>query len=239
MAAILAYGPGTVLSHRPAGAHWQIVPDRGGSEVTISRARRSRPGIRVHQARLPPDEITIHAGIPVTTVPRTLFDLAAVLPQRQLERALNEAEVLRLWDELSLDVLLRRYPRHRGSRAVRAVLSQRRAGATVTKSELEEMFLTIVDAAGLPRPEINVLVEGFVVDAVWRDRRLVVELDGRNTHGTPAAFERDRERDRVLQVAGWRAVRITYRQMRDTPRAVEADVRLLLAANRPRQTAPL
>jgi very-short-patch-repair endonuclease len=92
------------------------------------------------------------------------------------------------------------------------------------------MFLTIVDAAALPRPEINALVEGFEVDAVWRDRRLVVELDGRDTHSTPAAFERDRERDRVLQVAGWRPVRITYRQMRATPRAVEADVRLLLAA---------
>lgn len=230
MAAVLAYGPGTVLSHGPAGAHWQIVRERGPCQVTIAHARRSRPGIHVHEARLRPDEVTTHAGIPITTVPRTLFDLAAVLPQRQLERALNEAEVLRLWDELSLDRLLVRYPRHRGNRVIRAVLDKRRAGATVTKSELEEMFLTIVDAAALPRPEINALVEGFEVDAVWRDRRLVVELDGRDTHSTPAAFERDRERDRVLQVAGWRPVRITYRQMRDTPRAVEADVRLLLAA---------
>jgi very-short-patch-repair endonuclease len=173
--------------------------------------------------------MTRHEDIPVTTVPRTLFDLAAVLSQRQLERAVNEAEVLRLWDELSLDELLRRYPRHRGARAVRAVLGQRRAGATVTRSDLEEMFLALIDAAGLPRPETNVLVERFEVDAVWRDRRLVVELDGREAHGTTAAFERDRERDRVLQVAGWRPVRITYRQMRDTPQAVEADVRLLLA----------
>jgi hypothetical protein len=230
MAAVLACGRHTVLSHRPAGAHWGIASDRGVLEVTVPGRRRSRPGIEVHRVSLPPDEITTHEGIPITTVPRTLFDLAAVLPQRQLERALNEAEVLRLWDELSLDVLLRRHPRHRGNRAVRAVLHSRRAGATVTKSELEEMFLAIVDGAGLPRPEINVLVETFEVDAVWRDRRLVVELDGRDTHGTAAAFERDRERDRVLQVAGWRPVRITYRQMRDTPRAVEADVRLLLAA---------
>jgi very-short-patch-repair endonuclease len=99
-----------------------------------------------------------------------------------------------------------------------------------TKSDLEEMFLALTDAAGIPRPEINALVEGFEVDAVWRDARLVVELDGRDTHGTAAAFERDRARDRALQVAGWRPVRITYRQMRDAPRAVIDDVRRLRAA---------
>jgi len=109
----------------------------------------------VHHGQLPSDEITIHHGIPVTTVPRTLFDLAAVLPERQLERALNEAELLRRWDELSLDRLLRRYPRRKGSTAIRAVLHKRRSGATVTKSELEERFLALIDGAGLPRPEIN------------------------------------------------------------------------------------
>jgi very-short-patch-repair endonuclease len=229
MAALLACGPGAVLSHRPGGAHWSIVRDAGPCEVTVPKARRSRAGIRVHEAHLPTDEVTVHEGIPITTVTRTLFDLAAVLPQRELERALNEAEVLRLWDELSLGQLLHRYPRHRGNRAIRAVLHQRRAGATVTKSELEEMFLRLLDAAGIPRPEINVLVEGFEVDAVWRDARLVVELDGRDTHGTAAAFERDRERDRVLQVAGWRPIRITYRQLRDTPVAVMADLHRLRA----------
>jgi len=230
MAAVLAYGPGAVLSHRPGGAHWQLVTDRGPCEVTVPKARRSRPGIRVHQACLPADEVTVHEGIPITTVPRTLFDLAAVLPERQLERAINEAEVLHLWDELSLDHLLHRYPRHRGSKAVRTALHRRRQGSTATKSELEEMFLALTDQAGMPRPEVNVPVEGFEVDAVWRDVRLVVELDGRDTHGTAAAFERDRARDRALQVAGWRPVRITYRQMCDTPRAVIADVRRLRAA---------
>jgi very-short-patch-repair endonuclease len=200
--------------------------------VTAPKARRSRPGIRVHQACLPADEVTVHEGIPVTTVPRTLFDLAAVLSQRQLERAINEAEVLHLWDELSLDHLLHRYPRHKGSKAIRAALQQRREGSSATRSNLEEMFLALADVAGMPRPEINALVEGFEVDAVWRDVRLVVELDGRDTHGTVAAFERDRERDRVLQVAGWRPVRITYRQMRDAPQAVIDDVLQLRAAGR-------
>jgi hypothetical protein len=229
MAAVLAYGPGTVLSHRPGGAHWQIVRDRGPCQVTLGKSRRSRPGIRVHHAHLQADEITIHEGIPITTVPRTLFDFAAAAPQRELERAINEAEVLHLWDELSLDRLLDRYPRHKGNRAIRAALSQRRAGATVTKSDLEEMFITLIDAAGIPRPEINAMVEGFEVDAVWREVRLAVELDGRGPHGTAAAFESDRHRDRVLQVAGWRVVRITYRQMRDTPESVARDVRLLRA----------
>jgi len=114
MAAVLAYGPGTILSHRAGGAHWQIVRAAGTCEVTIATPRRSRPGVTVHRAALPADEITVHEGVPITTVPRTLFDLAAVLPQRQLERAINEAEVLQLWDELSLDHLLHRYPRHKG-----------------------------------------------------------------------------------------------------------------------------
>lgn len=230
MAAVLAFGPGAVLSHRSAAALWRIGTEAGACEVTVPGARRSRGALRVHDVLLPPDEITTHAGIPTTTVPRTLLDLAAVVPQRRLERALNEAEVLRLWDELSLEQLLARYPRRRGTRAVRAVLQQRGAGATVTKSELEEMFLSLVDRAGLPRPKTNVLVEGFEVDALWRDARLVVELDGRDTHGTAAAFERDRERDRVLQVAGWRPVRVTYRQLRDGPRDVERDIRRLVSA---------
>jgi very-short-patch-repair endonuclease len=232
MAAVLAYGPGTVLSHRAGGAHWQLVRPAGPCEVTIATPRRSRPGVRVHRAQLPADEVTVHEGIPITTVPRTLFDLATVLPERQLERAINEAEVLHLWDELSLDRLLHRYPRRKGNKAIRAALQQRRRGSSATKSDLEEMFLALIDAAGVPRPEINALVEGFEVDAVWRDVRLVVELDGRDTHGTAAAFERDRERDRALQVAGWRPIRITYRQMRDAPRAVIDDVRRLRAAGR-------
>jgi very-short-patch-repair endonuclease len=230
MAAVLACGRGAALSHRPAGALWQICWERGDCDVTVPRHLRSRPGVCVHQAVLPPDEITTHDGIPVTTVPRTLFDLATVLPERRLERALNEAEVLRRWDELSLDRLLHRYPRRRGSRAIRAVLQKRRQGATVTRSELEEQFLSLIDRGGLPRPEINVLVEGFEVDAVWRERRVVVELDGRTTHRTADAFERDRERDRVLQVAGWRPIRVTGRQLAADSAALVADFRELLAA---------
>ena len=131
--------------------------------------------------------------------------------------------MLRLWDELSLDRLLHRYPRHRGNRAIRAALHQRRRGSRSPRASLEETFLRLIDAAGIPRPEINALVEDFEVDAVWRDARLVVEPDGRDVLGTAAAFETDRERDpgsAGRRLAAW--VRITHRQLRDTPREVVA-----------------
>jgi very-short-patch-repair endonuclease len=230
MAAVLAFGDGTVLSHRAAGAHWTILSWAGAPEVTTpARGVRSRQGVVVHHARLPPDEVTTRHGIPITTVPRTLFDVAAHLRERQLERAINEAELRRLWDELSLDTLLYRYPRHPGNRKVRAALHKRREGDTATKSDLEEAFIALIDGSGLPRPEINAWIEGFEVDAVWRKRRVVVELDARSTHGTREAFERDRERDRALQVANWHPIRVTARQLKERPLSLIADLKRLLA----------
>jgi hypothetical protein len=228
LAAVLAYAPDGVLSHRAGGAHWQLIRDTGRCEITVPARRRPRRGVLIHQAKLAADEITVHQGIPVTSVPRTLFDLAAVLPARQLERAINEAEVRHLWDELSLEHLLGRYPRRAGNQTVRAALHARRGGTTITRSELEEAFLTLTDEAGLPRPEINALVEGYEVDAVWRPARLVVELDGRDTHGTAAAFETDRERDRRLVAAGWRPIRVTSRQMSNTRDQLIADLTRLI-----------
>jgi hypothetical protein len=228
LAATLAYGPQGVLSHRAGGAHWQLIRDAGWIEVTVPQWRRSQGNVLVHEAKLPTDEITVHRGIPVTSVPRTLLDLAAVLSPRQVERAINEAEVRHLWDELSLEHLLSRYPRRAGNSTARAALHGRRGGTTLTRSELEEMFLVLVDEAGLPRPEVNALVEGYEVDAVWRAARVVVELDGRDTHGTTTAFETDRERDRRLVAARWRPIRVTSRQMTDTRVALIGDLTKLL-----------
>ena len=231
MAAVLASGPGAVLSHRSAGGLRGICSAGARAVITVPRQRRAGRGIELHHSSLLPDEVTTKDGIPVTTVPRTLFDLAAVLDQRQVERALNEAEVLRLWDELSLDDLLRRYPRRPGTRIVRAVLQARRAGSTFTRSDLEEMFLRFADEHGLPRPETNVLVEGFEVDCVWRRQRLIIEVDGWETHRTRTAFEHDREKSRVLQAAGWRCVPVTFLQLRDASREVAGDVRRLLGVS--------
>jgi very-short-patch-repair endonuclease len=231
MAAVLAGGAGAVLSHRSAAAHWGIWPVSGGAiDVTTPRGQYPRRGIRFHRSYLPADEVTIKDGITVTTVPRTLFDMAAGLDMPRLERAINEAEVQRLWDELSLDVLLDRYPRRPGTRNVRAALDKRRAGTRLTRSELEELFLAFAERANLPRPELNVLIEGFLVDCVWREPRLVIEVDGWQTHRTRAAFERDREKSRLLQAAGWRCVPVTYLQLRDEPRELARDVRRMLGA---------
>jgi very-short-patch-repair endonuclease len=231
MAAVLAAGPDAVLSHRDAAALWGVRPcNRARIEVTVPRPQRSRAGIQVHNAPLPADETTVIEGIPVTTVPRTLLDLAAVVDRQQLERALEQAEAQRLTDPVSLDELLQRYPGRRGSRKL--AKARARGARGITRSKLEERFQALLDEAVLPRPELNAPIElngrQFEADCVWRKQRLIVELDGRAWHDTRQAFERDRERDRLLQAAGWRVVRITWRQLRDDPQAVARDLRRLL-----------
>jgi very-short-patch-repair endonuclease len=155
-----------------------------------------------------------------------------VLTRRQLERALNEAEVLRLTDRLSVPDLLDRYPRRRGSAVLRALFRDRTAVRGITRRELEQRFQALLDGTDLPQPRRNahVSVAGrfFEVDCLWAAQRLIVELDGRETHGTDLAFEKDRERDRLLLVEGWRVTRITWRQLRDDAPAVIADLRSLL-----------
>jgi very-short-patch-repair endonuclease len=228
IAAVLASGEGAVLSHRPAAAAWGVCSSDGAPEVTAPRQRRSRSGIKFHRATLPADERTNLNGIPITTVPRTLLDLAATLDERQLERAINEAEIKRLWDELSLHDLLHRYPRGRGTRTVRAALSKRSTGATATKSDLEELFIAFAERAGLPRPETNTSIEGIEVDCVWRAQRVVIEVDSWEIHRTRAAFERDREKSRILQAAGWCCVAVTYLQLMHGSGEVARDIRRLL-----------
>ncbi|MEX2194676.1 MAG: type IV toxin-antitoxin system AbiEi family antitoxin domain-containing protein [Thermoleophilaceae bacterium] len=234
MAAVLAGGRGAVLSHRSAAALWGILADgRRTIEVTVSRDRRPRARIQVHVSVVPPDERTVVDGIPVTTVPRTLFDLAAVVTRRQVERAWHEADVARLWDALSLPDLLARYPRRRGSATVRAVLDTRLADVPVTRNEFEERFVLFVAETALTQPEMNAIItvagRTFEIDALWRAERLAVELDSYGVHGTRGKFESDRERDRILQVAGLRTARVTWRQLTGAPAALERDLRALLA----------
>jgi very-short-patch-repair endonuclease len=207
---------------------------RALSEVTVARKVRSRPDVQIHCSDLPSDEVTEHDGIPVTSVPRTLLDLAAVLTPAQVERAMNEAEIKRLGDALSLDDLLRRYPGRRGTRAIMAILHAARAGATRTRSDLEEAFIGFLESNRLPRPETNVWVRAgarwFEVDCLWRDQGVIAELDGRAVHHTAAAFERDRARDRALSVARWRPIRITWRHLHQGAESLEADLRSMLGA---------
>lgn len=233
MAAVLAARSRGALSYRSAGGLWGIGRWQGGNvDVTVPSSRRQRSGITWHVSNVPADEITCRDAIPVTTVPRTLLDLATILDHRGVERAINETEVQRHTDRLSLPALLARYPRRRGTAAIRAVLSAGRIGTSVTRSELEERFLRFLADWGLPRPEVNASIAvrgGFVeADCVWRNSRLIVELDGRAVHDTAAAFERDRARDRALGAAGWRIVRITWRQLTEQARELAEDLGAML-----------
>jgi very-short-patch-repair endonuclease len=234
MAAVLFCGPGAVLSHRSAAALWGIRAG-GGTRIHITSPSRSRSHgpIQRHFSVLPDDEVTEHDGIPVTTVPRTIFDLAAVSSAEVAEAALRQSEYLRLYDHLSLPHLLERYPRRRGSRAVRECLARRRETAGRSRSWLEEVFLPFLDRYRLPRPQqLNAWIEvggrRFEVDCFWPGARAIVELDGFAAHGTRIAFEEDRARDRRLRVAGYGVTRIAPEQIEDEPDALAADLRALL-----------
>jgi very-short-patch-repair endonuclease len=189
----------------------------------------------LRQAEVPADERAIVEGIPVTSVARTLFDLAGAMPKRELERAMHEAEVQRLTDRLSLPDLLVRYPRRRGAANLWAVLASKMP-AGVTQNDFEELFVAFLDRHRLPRPLLNATLplRGRLLkpDCMWREQRLIVELDGGGAHRTEKAFESDRERDRILLTEGWRSARVTWRQLHGEPRALAGDLRTLLASSR-------
>jgi very-short-patch-repair endonuclease len=232
MAAVLACGPDAFLSHRSAAALWGIGP-AAGSLIDVSTGRRglaAKPGIALHQVRcLPTGDCTRHDGIPVTSVTRTIFDLAEVLDPTRLERAFEEAERLQLLDLRPLRQLLERSRGRRGLATLRRLVAAQ-AGPPDTRSELERRFLDLCREEDLPQPQINKQVLGFEVDAFWPSARLVVELDGFAFHRTRAAFERDRARDAALQLAGFRVLRITHKRLLDEPSVIGEGVRRLLVA---------
>ena len=232
MAAVLASGPEAVLSHHSAAALWGIRDNRRGPiDVTSPSKTKSHGTIRRHEGRRPTDEITVHDGIPVTTVPRTIFELAASSPQA-VEPALRQAEFLRLYDSLSLLDLLDRYPGHRGNRAIRAALARLRETPGRTRSTFEERFIAFLDRYGLPRPHFNAWITvgayRYQADCLWPDQRLIVELDSWSAHGTRSAFRNDKARDRKLAVAGYTTTRIPWSALDDEPAAIASDLRALL-----------
>jgi very-short-patch-repair endonuclease len=159
-------------------------------------------------------------------------DLAAVLPRRAVERAFDEAEVLRVLDARQIEDVLERTNGHRGNATLRSILEEHAPGSTVTRSPLEEGLLAICRAARLPAPEVNVWIAlaptGYEADFLWREQRTIVEADGRDVHTTRRAFEHDRRRDQRLMLAGYRIVRFTRRQVEHEPREVAATLRTLL-----------
>lgn len=232
MAATLACGEGAVLSHVAAAALWGLRPSstlRIDVTVPTRAGRRRRSGIVVHRSSaLADDEATDHRGIPVTSVARTLLDVAAGLQPYALSRTVERSEILELFDLAAIDRTLVLHPTHPGARKLtRAVEAFR--DDEVTRSDLEAAFLALCDAHDLPRPLVNRIVRQEEVDFLWPDRRLIAETDGRGTHLTRAAFESDRAKDAKLTVAGYRVVRFTYRQIRHEPRSVATTLAALLA----------
>jgi hypothetical protein len=187
---------------------WELLPVGAVIHVTVAGdpGRRRRRGVRIHRsATLEPVDITRHRGIPVTAPIRTLLDVATTVEGRPLEQVLDRAE--RLIDFGELRRRLEAHPTRPGSPSFQAVLSTYTVGSAMTRSELEEAFLRLCDDYGLPRPEVNTVIEGMLVDFVWRDARLVVEVDGYGFHKSRRQFGFDRERDVTLRLAGWEVLR--------------------------------
>jgi very-short-patch-repair endonuclease len=176
----------------------------------------------------------------VTTVPRTIFDLAATEPAEAVEGMLRESEFLRLYDRLSLPDLLARHPGRHGTRVLETALARRgtepEKGAEPSperiRSLLEERFLPFLDRHRLPRPRFNAQLEAgghwHEVDCLWLPQREIAELDGWEGHGTRGAFRADRARDRRLRLAGYGITRLTWSQLDDEPDAIAADLGDLL-----------
>jgi very-short-patch-repair endonuclease len=231
MAAMLACGEGAALSHNSAASIWGIrTPRPGPVDVTLpSRSNRSRSGIRLHRARaLDPSDLRHHDGLLLTAPARTLIDLAQAISHRDLDRAYEQALVLGIMRSAELQTTLERSPGRRGAPAIRALLNLDRRSA-LTRSEAEMRLLSLLRDAELTPTDVNVRVGRHEVDFLWRPERLVVEVDGFTYHASRAAFERDRLRDANLQAAGYRVVRITWRQLQERPAAVVARLAQALA----------
>ena len=230
MAAVLAAGPGAVLSHASAAALWEIRRTSATRiDVTVrSKAGRARrPGLRIHRTpTLRDDEITEHQAIRVTTPARTLLDLASSLPRRALERALDEAEISELYDLRELEAIALAHAGERGTAALQRALDDD-GEPTLTDSELEELMLALCDDHDIERPSPRTWVAGLRVDFVFPASRLVVETDSWTYHRTRRAFERDRERDAILARAGYRTLRFTHRQLTREPAMVADTIRSL------------
>jgi very-short-patch-repair endonuclease len=242
MAAVLACGEDAVLSHRSAAALLGIAPRRSiAPEVSRPARFRKRPGIACHQQPIAADEWETVEGIPCTGLSRTLLDLAAIAEEREVERALHEAEVQRLTDRVSVPHLLRRYPRRRGTPLLRRLLTDKRPAGT-TRNDFEEGFVAFLDRHRLPRPIFNgtLSLRGRLLspDCMWPEQRLIVELDSRGVHDTDKVFESDRLRDRHLLLAGWRWIRVTWRQLHREPAELAADLREALAEQSPHPHPP-
>ena len=233
-AALLAIGDDAVLSHSTAAAVWGILPEVDQDiHVTVPELQRRRhDGVEPHRNRLGRDELTAHLGLPVTTPIRTLLDLAITNPEH-LERAIRQAEYNHLTSAAALAAAVAEVRGRRGIQKLREALAKVTETPGITRSKLEQRFVEFLRRYSLPRPKLNVAMKiggkDIVVDALWLEQRVIVELDGRAAHATAAAFESDRARDAALVAAGYRVVRITWRRLHDDGALVAGELRKILA----------
>ncbi|HWF34427.1 MAG TPA: type IV toxin-antitoxin system AbiEi family antitoxin domain-containing protein [Solirubrobacteraceae bacterium] len=232
MAAVLACGPGAVLSHHDAAALHSLrrSASRKAIDVSTTGRHRSRPGLHVHNVRhLHPADCTTLDGIPVTSIHRTLLDYAEAARPQQLRWAFEAYDRMDLIDMRALDAVVARNPGRRGIKALSALTAVYR-GASDTRSGNERRFLELIRKAGLPEPSVNVVVEGIVVDFFWPAQRLVFEVDSYTYHHTPADRAEDRRKERILTAAGCAVRRVTDSELETAPHAVVGDVEGALSA---------
>jgi very-short-patch-repair endonuclease len=223
-----------VASHGSAAYLWGLyryAPE--AIDVTAPIRRRAKRRFRVHfSSILAPEDRGERQGIPVTSVPRTLLDLAIRARPDRLERLLERAEELELLDVAAVEALLGRAGGHRGRGRLARALAAYRPEPSFTRSRFERQFRHRVTAAGIPEPSMNLNVEGYELDAYWPDLRFAVELDLFETHGTRAAFERDRLRQEELKLVGIEMIRVTRPRFLREPEAVIANLAALLQRRR-------
>lgn len=234
-AAALLATDDTVLSHLTAATLWGLPAHAPNQvEVLICGRQTAQPrGVRVHRTvQLPARDIRIKHHLPLTSPARTLLDIADGLTPRELERALDEALVARIVRISQIADVLARARGRRGAPRLGALI-EHAAGTTVTRSQAEERFLALVRAADLPQPEVNCQTRGFEVDFLWRERRLVVEVDGYRYHSSRSAFERDSAKGAKLTAAGLHVMRVTWLQMEADSYAVVARLAQAIGPTRP------
>jgi very-short-patch-repair endonuclease len=229
MGGVLSAEPAGILSHGWAGWTWDFVSKTSFPvDVTIAgSSRRGPPPVRIHRSRsLDPRDITRRKGIPVTTPARTLLDLAETTDVDALGKLAAEAQVIGAVTERQLHDVIARHPTRRGAARLRAALDD---GPMLTKEESERLLFNLLKAAGLPRPQTNARVGRYKPDFLYRDERLIIEVDGFSTHGHRRAFETDRVRQQELVARRYRVMRVTYRQLTNEPIAIAARIAAALA----------
>jgi hypothetical protein len=225
--ALLYSGPGAALSH--GTAIWWLgllkYPPADGIHVSTPRSVRSLDGLVIHGRRQL--ERQTHNGLPTTTPSQALLDLAATNPEL-LRLALANADYHGVLDTDAIGVLIA--PGTKGSKALRKALQIHLPQLTFTRSDGEYVLLVICQSRNWPLPLVNVYVNGHLVDNLWQEQKLIVEIDGYDGHRTRAQLERDHQRDLELRAAGYIVLRYTLRQLKHSPDAVAAELARYLVA---------